>query len=803
MKLRYYQEQLKADIMQALQTYGNVLAVAPCRSGKTVTFSSILLDSMQQSVVMAHREEINYQISMTLARNGVHHNIIGARSLKDRVARDHVRLFKKTFYDPRSPIHVASVGSLVNQPEGFLNKIKLWINDECFVAGTLVDGIPIEQLRVGDFVTAFDETTGNFEKKKVVHVFKNKIHDTMMRLKFAEHHIDCTLNHPIYTKRGFIPACNLTTDDEVLFNGLQDLRERNNRQKKNMFDRMSKQGVIYNCIKNKYGVRFRPYEIEKSNALRRQPKKSIGNFEKNEAQAKSARWKWETPLRSRNIIVKTVGMDTSIYPKNRFVSGKISATPPCKNRLSKPYLHDSHRNRWFFTLQFRKERPRLKENNVFNWVRLESIEIYEPSSAGRNGDGFVYNLEVDDFSTYTANGVVVHNCHHLVKGSTWDKCIQAMPNAKGIGFTATPIRLDGKGLGLHDAGLFQTMVIAPGARELIEQGYIADYKIVCPSSVKGIELARISSNGDYRKEDIQEIIGRSSIVGDMYAAYNKYLQGLKGLVFTDSVESAERMSKEFNELGIPSAAISGKTAPETRAKALEKLQQGVLKIVFNCELFGEGTDLPAINFVIMARPTKSFGLYYQQFFRPLTKDGDKKGIIVDMVGNVLRHGLPDADIKWTLDGVKKGSKPRSSESIRVCPECMGAYSIVKYGRVCPYCEHALPVQPRSTIQQVDGDLRLLSPEELAIMRQRIEDNNTMPVAPYNASKVVVNSIAKHHREKLAALDALKEAIAVWATGKTDIPQAQREFWTEFNIDVMSAQTLNKSEAIELMNRIKK
>lgn len=202
----------------------------------------------------------------------------------------------------------------------------------------------------------------------------------------------------------------------------------------------------------------------------------------------------------------------------------------------------------------------------------------------------------------------------------------------------------------------------------------------------------------------------------------------------------------------------------------------------------------------MARPTQSFSLYAQQFGRALRiLDGKAWGVIIDHVGNVARHGLPDAHREWTLDRREKrarGATVTDVMPIRVCPQCSGAYEAVE-GLKCPYCGHYAEPAGRSTPEQVDGDLHELSPEALARMRGEIDQPPS-----YHPSPGIQMSINARHREAAEAQRLLRGAMAEWAAGMDDLPRAWRRFYLTFGVDVLSAQALGRADAEALMARIK-
>ncbi len=221
--LRPFQKQLESDVYAAWGAGArNVLAVAPTGSGKTVVFSKFLADHQGASVAIAHRQELVSQISLALARNEVRHRIIGSDALRRQCTSLHMLKVGRSFYDPNARCAAAGVDTLVRMDpkrDGWFSQVTLWVQDECFVAGTLIDGRPIETIQAGEYVTAFNEETNQLEQRQVVRTFCNPAPKNMMRIATSTHHVlYCTPAHPFWTKRGWVPAGKLTTNDEVLTN---------------------------------------------------------------------------------------------------------------------------------------------------------------------------------------------------------------------------------------------------------------------------------------------------------------------------------------------------------------------------------------------------------------------------------------------------------------------------------------------------------------------------------------------------------------------------------------------------------
>ena len=404
--------------------------------------------------------------------------------------------------------------------------------------------------------------------------------------------------------------------------------------------------------------------------------------------------------------------------------------------------------------------------------------------------------------------------HHQLANNKWGKAAAMFPNARGLGITATPERTDGKGLGRHADGLTDLIIEGPGMRELITAGYLTDYRIFCPPSDLDLSTVATGADGDYIRGQLALKTRTSTIMGHVVEHYMRIAPGKLGVTFAPDVEMATEFSRMFNAAGVPSEVVSAKTPDNVRQEILRRFKRREILQLVNCDLFGEGFDLPAIEVVTMARATQSYGLYAQQFGRALRPmDGKERAIIIDHVGNVLRHGLPDRPREWSLDRREKRSSKQADDVIpmRVCcnPQCLAPYERVLVA--CPFCGWIPVPASRSTIEQADGDLHELDPSVLAAMRGELAKVDRHPddvkhgMEKSGASHIVCASVAARHRERQEAQVALREQIAVWAgwqraLGRPDA-ESYRRFYFGFGVDVLTAQTLGRPEAEALTVRV--
>jgi superfamily II DNA or RNA helicase len=413
---------------------------------------------------------------------------------------------------------------------------------------------------------------------------------------------------------------------------------------------------------------------------------------------------------------------------------------------------------------------------------------------------------------------VTDECHHICKNDAntynkWGQATLMFPNAKGLGVTATPLRADGKGLGRHHDGVFDHMIIGPSMRDLINDGFLTEYRIFAPPNDIDLHDVTISAaTGDYSKTKLTTAVRKSHIVGDVVGHYKRIASGKLGVTFATDVETATEIAKQFNEAGVPAEVVSAKTPDRERTAIIRRFRNRELMQLVNVDLFGEGFDLPAIEVVSMARPTQSYGLYVQQFGRGLRLlDGKTHAIIIDHVGNVMRHGLPDSPREWTLDRRDKrgSSQPDDVIPVKTCVMCTAVFERIY--RQCPECGHENEPAGRSSPEQVDGDLIELDAATLAQMRGEIEIANRTPaqvaaeLQAKHAPEIGIRAAMKRQTERLQVNHALREALAHWCGSRRsqgmDDSEVYKRFYFKYGTDVLTAQTLPTKQAMALAEKV--
>ena len=288
--------------------------------------------------------------------------------------------------------------------------------------------------------------------------------------------------------------------------------------------------------------------------------------------------------------------------------------------------------------------------------------------------------------------VIIDEAHHS-NSDTWARTLEHFHQAHLLGVTATPIRLDGRGLGEH----YQAMVEGPSAAWLTDNGYLAPARVLAPPGFDTTGLRK--RMGDFDTKDAEHRIG--TIMGDCVGHYRKHLDGQTAIAFCCSVAHAEAVASLFQCNGIPAASIDGSMTSEQRRDLLQALGTGRIKVLTSCALIGEGVDVPSVGGCILLRPTASTSLHLQMIGRCLRPSpGKAAAVVLDHVGNTLRLGHHLELREWTLEGLAKRDRS-AAPSVKVCPQCFAA--MASQAKQCGECGHTFAAEVRE-LQQVEGEL---------------------------------------------------------------------------------------------------
>jgi superfamily II DNA or RNA helicase len=298
---------------------------------------------------------------------------------------------------------------------------------------------------------------------------------------------------------------------------------------------------------------------------------------------------------------------------------------------------------------------------------------------------------------------VLDEAHHAVAGK-WVRLAQAMSRALLFGVTATPYRTDGQGLG----DVFNAAVTGPGVRDLIEDGWLTPFAVYAPPNPL-LSLAGIKKRGgDYVQAELQRLMDTDALILPAVRAYTRLCPGTPAIGFCTGIDHAAHVGERFAAEGWDARSVDGTVAKHERKAAIRGLGTGALQVLTSCDIVSEGTDVPVVGAAIMLRPTASTGLYQQQVGRAarpvwpsgfdpnaasaaerraaMAAAGKPHAIILDMVGVVATHGMPDEVRPWSLAGGIKGAE-RTVTATRQCRRC---HRVHAWADTCPACGMAYP-----------------------------------------------------------------------------------------------------------------
>lgn len=256
------------------------------------------------------------------------------------------------------------------------------------------------------------------------------------------------------------------------------------------------------------------------------------------------------------------------------------------------------------------------------------------------------NRRLEKWSDKDFDVIIIDEAHH-VKANSYKKIISEYPTARILGVTATPYRLNGAGFRPE----FDELIISPSVAEFIKRGYLCeyDYYSIKPESMLQNQINNMALNldGDYLDSAMMDVMDRDSIRAGIIETYLKIAKGKKGIVYTVNCDHNRHICEKFISKGVKAVAIDSDTPKEKRDEIVRDFRNGKIDVLCNVNIFSEGFDCPDVEFIQLARPTKSLSLFLQQIGRGLRPSaGKEKAIILDNVGLYNKFGFPSARRKW-------------------------------------------------------------------------------------------------------------------------------------------------------------
>ena len=243
--------------------------------------------------------------------------------------------------------------------------------------------------------------------------------------------------------------------------------------------------------------------------------------------------------------------------------------------------------------------------------------------------------------------IVIDEAHHAL-AETYRILWENYPEARKLGMTATPCRLNGKGF----TDLFDSLITSWTVAEFIGKGWLSSFDYVSIRANSREQrlidsLKKRGADGDYQVKEMNEVLNRETSIGRLYESVERYACGKKGIVYAVSIAHARRIAACYSSHGLEAVAIDSRTPASERRELVEDFRRGKVKVLVNVDIFSEGFDCPDVEFVQLARPTLSLAKYLQQVGRGLRKSDNKEScMLIDNVGLHRIFGLPVRDRDW-------------------------------------------------------------------------------------------------------------------------------------------------------------
>lgn len=632
MQLRKYQAEAVTSGLKAFREKRNGVIVAPTASGKSLILNAIARELPGNTIVFQPTAEV-------LAQNLEWASDFGITDIGVFSASMGQKDIGKVTY--------ATIGSIYNRKElwGTFTNV---IADECFTGDTLVS-TPFGKKRI-DNVRCGDKILSGIGIQEVETISVKKSEE-LLKITFSDDTtLKCTGNHPIFTNHGWKKAEEVLERD-ITFSeqGLSILWSNFLSQK----TQGQKDWRLLPTDEKELGsteilLDFLFKEVRKPNELKNCQRKNGKNFKKDGTQTNQEGWKREIASVAAASIASCVRswVGSRVFSTNKNETFKDGLSYLLQNRYSKSGKNDSNRGGWRKPYDNRKKNSRQKENRISYFPRVVSVSRIKSESPE-----LVFNLQVSGHPSYFANGKLVHNCHFLNSKEGMYKEFIDTHGGNVLGLTATPYRM--KSFNNHATGtrsvvcqfltrtkpkIFNEISYIIQIQDLYAQGYLCPLRYTINDRYKPEEIKLNSTGMDYDDQALMSYNSKMNVL-EVVESFIKDKDKRHVLVFNKFVQEAETLSARLKMLGIASAIVTGETPKKERDKILADFKTGQVKVICNVGVLTTGFDFPALDTVILARPTMSVPLYYQMVGRAMrTFAGKDYAEIVDICGNIRRFG---------------------------------------------------------------------------------------------------------------------------------------------------------------------
>jgi superfamily II DNA or RNA helicase len=344
-------------------------------------------------------------------------------------------------------------------------------------------------------------------------------------------------------------------------------------------------------------------------------------------------------------------------------------------------------------------------------AQLPELVAYSAATQVASVDTLYRRALVDSRMPLPAAELIVFDEAHLALGESRVALLEQYTGSQLVGFTATPAKVSGRALG----ELFERLILGPQVPALIAGGQLVRPRVFAAPLADQRELqcvAKDSKTGDYATGELSALLARPKLVGDVLTNWLRLANGKRTLVFACDKKHGAALLQEFLRAGVRAEMLTDQDSEPTREAAIERLETGETTVLLNCFLLSYGIDIPAVECVVLARPTRSVVLYLQAIGRGMRPAPGKSDVIVIDHGRVIESlGLPTQAFAWSLDdGTNVNRSARevtarrdSTEKPRTCPECGHVWLVADDGPSCTACGWTPAPSAREVAVQ-DADL---------------------------------------------------------------------------------------------------
>jgi superfamily II DNA or RNA helicase len=323
--------------------------------------------------------------------------------------------------------------------------------------------------------------------------------------------------------------------------------------------------------------------------------------------------------------------------------------------------------------------------------------------------------------------VVIFDEAHLALGESRAAILDAYPDALILGFTATPAKISGRPLSAR----FDKLVKGPTFKELFANKALVPPRIFSSPVIAESELADItrdSKSGDYAVGELAAAMSKPRLLGGVLVNWLRIANGKRTLIFACNKAHGAALLEDFLRAGVTAEMLTDQTPEFEREAAITRLERGDTLILISCSLLSYGVDIPSVECIVLARPTRSLVLYLQAVGRGMRPAPGKEHVIVIDHGRVVESlGMPHGDFDWSLDAAKNVNKSAResttrqrcnvAEKPRICPECAHLWAVSEEGPSCICCGW-MPAPAPKVVEASDAQLEELGNTEQEMAADR-------------------------------------------------------------------------------------